>query len=217
MGDDETVIEADLVLVGAGIVPVAPYLDNDACSKAGVQLGSREEGGGVKVDGSLKAAEGLYVAGDLARFPYAHALEGDETHSHLRIEHWDVALDQGRVAGQAMAGKPTVYDKVPFFWTGQLGKNVRYAGHARKWDEQIVVGDVSQGKDAKLSAFYVLGGKVIAVATLQDDPNAAAASELIRRRTETGEDPFPSADELKAARDAGRRVDLRAIAQRVSK
>lgn len=61
-----------------GIKPTLPKLK-------GINV---EKDGGVLVDSHLKVADGVYAAGDIARFPYA----GEK----IRVEHWAVAQDQGR-------------------------------------------------------------------------------------------------------------------------
>ena len=48
----------------------------------------------------------------------------------FRVEHYHVAMQQGRIAGKNMAGANLQYDSVPFFWTQHYTTNVRYAGHA---------------------------------------------------------------------------------------
>ena len=82
----------------------------------------------------------------------------------MRIEHWDVAIDQGRVAARNMLGGSEDYSGVPFFWTQvrecanayryfvllwsalpQLfGKSLRYAGCAMKYDSD---GPILHGDD----------------------------------------------------------------------
>lgn len=61
----------------------------------------------------------MYAAGDIATFPYY------KTGEDIRVEHWDVAMQQGRIAAKHMMGKMVPYDSVPFFWTMLLGKSVR--------------------------------------------------------------------------------------------
>ena len=53
----------------------------------------------------------------------------------LRVEHWRVAEQQGRVAALNMLGKDVSYDAVPMFWTIQYFKQLDYIGHAKRWDE----------------------------------------------------------------------------------
>ena len=69
-------------------------------------------------------ADGLYAAGDIARFP----LYGDGP--PIRVEHWRVAEQHGRIAALNMLGQPTRYDAVPVFWTIQYLKRLDYIGHA---------------------------------------------------------------------------------------
>mmetsp|Transcript_26534 Transcript_26534/g.99843 ORF Transcript_26534/g.99843 Transcript_26534/m.99843 type:complete len:614 (-) Transcript_26534:220-2061(-) len=166
---DGSSLPADVVVVGAGIIPALGYLE----SAAGVEVLPRA--GGVKVDSRLRAAEDLFVCGDIARFPYAQAV--DDSHRELRLEHWDVAIAHGRTAARNMLGDDVPFDAVPFFWSGQLGKNIRYAGNAMRWDEALVQGSLAT---PKATVFYCCGDKVAAVATLQDDPQAVAARDLMR-------------------------------------
>jgi len=52
---------------------------------------------------------------------------------------------------------------VPFFWTLQLGKSLRYAGHATSFDQVIVDGDLAA---LTFVAYYVRDDKLVAVAAL---------------------------------------------------
>ena len=77
-------LPADLVVVGFGVAPVAAYAAR--CPGENMTIGDA-----TTVDATLQAAEGLYAAGDIARFPH-HG-------TPIRVEHW-------RVAEQAAAGPP---------------------------------------------------------------------------------------------------------------
>ena len=63
---------------------------------------------------------------------------------HLRIEHWRVAQQHGRVAAQNIAGQVRQYTGVPFFWTYHFGKRFGYLGHAEHWDRLHIDGDLHQ-------------------------------------------------------------------------
>ncbi len=82
-------IEADMVVAGVGVHPATGFLE-------GVGL---DEDGGVFVDEHMRAADGLYAAGDIACFP------DPRTGARSRIEHWRTAQQQGRVAAHNMAGR----------------------------------------------------------------------------------------------------------------
>jgi apoptosis-inducing factor 3 len=165
-------LEADLVITGVGVRPVTDFLE-------GVAL---HTDGGVFVDSNMRAADGLYAAGDIARFP------DSRTGRLVRIEHWRTAQQQGRVAAHNMAGKAVEYDGVPFFWTRQFDAGLLYVGHAEGWDEIIYEGDV-RGQD--FLAFYVSDNRVSAVAGMNRDREMAAVEELMRQ------DRMPSPEQFR--------------------
>jgi apoptosis-inducing factor 3 len=152
-------LPADLVVIGFGVSPVTDYLE-------GVTL---NPDGSVTVDATLKAADGLYAAGDIARFPYRQR--------PIRVEHWRVAEQHGMVAALNMAGRRTLYDAVPVFWTIQYLKRLDYIGHATDWDDIVVHGDL---RKPKFLAYYVKDGKVVAAAGLDRDQDTAALIELFQ-------------------------------------
>lgn len=164
-------LDADLVVVGIGVTPATDILD-------GVTL---EDDGSVRVDESFSAGNGLFVAGDIATFPYWR------TGEPVRIEHWREACHQGRIAGRNAAGQTTTYRDVPFFWTAHFGTNVRYVGHASSWDSIVIDGDPS---DLDFIAYYVADGTVHAACGAGRDKEMAAIQELMRR------DRMPTVAEL---------------------
>jgi apoptosis-inducing factor 3 len=154
-------IETDLVVVGVGVRPVTQFLE-------GVEL---DQGGAVVVDSRLRAADGVYAAGDIVKFADAR------TGERVRIEHWRTALQQGRIAARNMLGRDVAFEIVPFFWTQQFDVTLRYVGHAASWDEIVFQGDVS-ARD--FLAFYLKDDRVLAVAGINRDRELAASEELIR-------------------------------------
>ena len=158
--DGGETIAADLVVAGLGVKPATEFL-------AGVE---RDDDGGVIADASLKIADGLYAAGDVAVFP----LRGDG--ERMRVEHWRVAEQQGRVAARAMLGQDVAYDAVPVFWTIQYMKRLDYVGHASGKDEIAVRGDLGE---QKFIAYYLKDGIVKAAAGLNRDADMAAVLALM--------------------------------------
>lgn len=170
-----TVIPCDLVLAGVGVYPAVGYLRG----AQGVELLAAAPGG-VKVDASMRAGEDVYAAGDIAYFPYqATRAYADPKYPSVRIEHWAVAIDQGRVAGRNMAGKACTYDSVPFFWTQQYGRSVRCAGYATDTSNIIVKGEM-KNEASSWMGFYKIADRIAAVVTYNRDPQAVAAQELLR-------------------------------------
>jgi NADPH-dependent 2,4-dienoyl-CoA reductase/sulfur reductase-like enzyme len=170
--DDGNTLPADLVVVGLGIKPATQMLQ-------GIELNQDDS---VSVDRHMRVTEGLYAAGDVARFPDWR----DGT--PIRIEHWRLAEQHGRVAAHNMAGKSVQYAGVPFFWSEQFDLFLQYVGHAHTWDAVIIHGDL---KTRNFLAYYVKGDLVLAAAGLQHDRDLAAISELMRLNQ------LPSAEELR--------------------
>ena len=165
-------LKADLVVVGIGVKPATDFL-------SGLTL---HRDGGVIVDEHMRAADGVYAAGDIAYFP--HSLTGERQ----RIEHWRTAMQQGRIAAHNMAGKETSYDGVPFFWTRQFDAGLLYFGHAATWEEIIYQGELA-ARD--FLAFYIKGSRVLAVAGMNRDREMAAVEELMRQNR------MPTPDQIK--------------------
>ena len=155
-------LKADIVIVGIGVEPATDFLE-------GIDLYPKD--GSVVVDEYLRAADGIYAAGDIARYPDWRTSES------LRVEHWRVAAQQGRIAAHNMAGKAVKFRGLPLFWTMQFKFPLRYIGRAESWDEIIVDGDLQK---QEFIAFYVKNNQVLAVATSHKDTETAAISELMR-------------------------------------
>ena len=170
--DNGEQVETDMVVMGVGVRPVTQFLD-------GIEL---DHAGAVVVDSRLRAAGGLYAAGDIVSFP------DPRTGGNVRIEHWRTAQQQGRTAARNMLGRNVTFDAVPFFWTRQFDVGLLYVGHAASWDEIIYRGDVASHD---FLAFYVKDNRVLAVAGMNRDREMAAIEELMRR------DQMPARELLK--------------------
>jgi NADPH-dependent 2,4-dienoyl-CoA reductase/sulfur reductase-like enzyme len=144
-------LEADLVVVGVGVRPRL-----DLAEKAGLTLDR-----GVVVDAFLQtSAPGIFAAGDIVRWPDPHCGQA------IRVEHWAVAERQGQIAALNMLGLREKFDAVPFFWSQHYDIPINYVGHAEKWDELAIEGDIA-GKDCLLR--FKTRGRTLAVASIFRD------------------------------------------------
>jgi 3-phenylpropionate/trans-cinnamate dioxygenase ferredoxin reductase component len=160
---------ADAVVIGAGVTP-----DVQLAKQAGLELGER---GGVRCDSRLAtSAAGIFAAGDICE--YESVVHGG---AHVRIEHWDVAFNQGKTAALNILGRDVAHTEVPYFYSvfadwGEL----EYVGPAYAWDEEIVRGSFA---DRAFTNWYLQDGVVKAALTFGRSDDLDVARRLITQRT----------------------------------
>ncbi|MSO42396.1 MAG: FAD-dependent oxidoreductase [Solirubrobacterales bacterium] len=158
------VIEGDCVVVGAGVRP-----DVMLAQKSGLDVDD-----GITCDSRLQTSvEGIYAAGDVCS--YDSVVHG----RRLRVEHWDVAMQQGQYAAKAMLGEQAPYDVVPYFFSDLADwASLEYVGPAQDWDEVIIRGDRDAGEFA---AFYLKGGKIAGALSVERSADLGYARELLAK------------------------------------
>jgi 3-phenylpropionate/trans-cinnamate dioxygenase ferredoxin reductase component len=110
---DGSVIEADVVVVGVGVVPETDWL-----AGSGLTLDN-----GVVCDETCAAAEGIVAAGDVARWPN-QLFDG----GLMRLEHWTNATEQGVHAARRLLGHTEPFAPVPFVWSDQYDRKIQTVG-----------------------------------------------------------------------------------------
>lgn len=125
--DDGSTLDADLVVVGTGSVPSTDWLEG-----SGLTIKD-----GVVCDETLRAAENVYAAGDVAR--WTNPLFGRE----MRLEHWTAAAEQGAHAGRCLADPAgaTAFSTVPYAWSDFYGHRLQVVGVTT--DDMTVVGELT--------------------------------------------------------------------------
>jgi NADPH-dependent 2,4-dienoyl-CoA reductase/sulfur reductase-like enzyme/nitrite reductase/ring-hydroxylating ferredoxin subunit len=157
------VLEADLVVVGVGVRPRLTLAE-----QAGLALDR-----GVAVNPFLETSiAGIYAAGDIARWP--DPCSGEK----LCVEHWVVAQRQGQTAALNMLGQRTQFTAVPFFWSQHYDIQINYVGHAEKWDELTIQGDIP-GKDCLLR--FKRQGRTLAAASIFRDMESLQVEVTMER------------------------------------
>jgi NADPH-dependent 2,4-dienoyl-CoA reductase/sulfur reductase-like enzyme len=124
---DGTAIDADLVVVGVGVVPETGWLE-----RSGLALDD-----GVVCDETCLAGPGIVAAGDVARWPKP-LFDGES----MRVEHWTNATEQGVAAAlRLLAGNASgeAFAPVPFVWSDQYDVKIQIVGSIHGDDEVVVV------------------------------------------------------------------------------
>jgi 3-phenylpropionate/trans-cinnamate dioxygenase ferredoxin reductase subunit len=164
-----------MVVVGAGVKP-----DVMLAERAGLEVDD-----GIVCDATLQtSAEGIYAAGDVCSW------QSEPLGRRLRVEHWDVALQQGRHAALGLMGKGEPYREAPYFFSDLADwASLEYVGHATEWDEIIWRGDPDAGE---FSCWYLQDGRVAAALSVERSEDLTHA----RRLLEAGADVSAQKDAL---------------------
>jgi len=172
--DNGDTVTCDFIVAGMGVTPATGFIDGIA----------RHDDGSVNVDASMRVTQGLYAAGDIARYEW-QTLNGLRT----RIEHWRVAQQHARIAARAMLDLPPLEPPVPFFWTYHFGKTFDSLGHATQWDQTVFTGTPDT-----FEFIALLGnkGKLVGAVGCNRGKQMGALAEAMRK-------PLQIADAMKIA------------------
>ena len=143
---DGSVIPAQIVIVGIGIIPaVGPLL---AAGAAG--------GNGVDVDEFCRTSlPDVYAIGDCAAFACDFA-DG----AVMRVESVQNANDMGTCVARHICGDAEKYHALPWFWSNQYDLRLQTAGLSVGYDQTVLRGDPAT---RSFSVIYLKGGRVIAL------------------------------------------------------
>jgi len=156
-GDDS--MDADLVIIGVGIVPNIEIAEN-----AGIDCDN-----GILVDDHGQTSNpDIYAAGDCTNHP--NRLLG----RRLRLESVPNAIEQARVACINLLGGDLEYASIPWFWSDQYELKLQMVGFSSDGEESVVRGDKSTNSFA---VFHLKDGCVVAV----DAVNSSKAFMLGKR------------------------------------
>ena len=159
---DGTLLPADLVVVGVGVV---------ARTELAEQLGLVCDGG-IVVDEFARTSEpSVVAAGDCTVMPNPLTGEGP-----VRLESMPNAVAQARVAAATLAGKPRPYTDVPWFWSDQFDLKLQIAGMTNEYDQVVVRGDPDS---ERFSVLYYRRGNLLAIHAVNRAPDYLAVRKAL--------------------------------------
>jgi 3-phenylpropionate/trans-cinnamate dioxygenase ferredoxin reductase subunit len=158
------VVEGDCVVIGAGVKP-----DVMLAQRAGLEVDN-----GIVCDSTLQTSvEGVYAAGDVCS--YDSVVHG----RRLRVEHWDVAMQQGMHAARGLMGESVPYEVVPYFFSDLADwASLEYVGPAEDWDEIVWRGERDSGE---FLAIYLKDGRVAGALSVERSEHLSQARDLLAK------------------------------------
>ena len=159
-------LECDCVIIGAGVAPEVTL-----AKSAGLELG---EAGGVLCSSGLESsAGGIFAAGDMCE--YDSPVHGRP----MRVEHWDVAFNQGKTAALNMLGRGVEHETIPYFFSDLADwSSMEYVGPGT--GEAVIRGSLDEGE---FSAFYLDDGRVAAAISVERSDDLEQARRFIAEGT----------------------------------
>ncbi|MBB3038014.1 NAD(P)/FAD-dependent oxidoreductase [Hoyosella altamirensis] len=142
---DGELIEADLVIIGVGVVP-----NTELAEAAGLAV----DNGIIIDDHALTNDPDIVAAGDcVSHFMHRYG-------RRLRLESVPSAGEQAKVAAATICGKVKTVTALPWFWSDQYELKLQIAGLNEGYDSVVLRGDPDAGRS--FACFYFTKGEMIA-------------------------------------------------------
>ncbi len=159
---DGTVVAADIVIVGIGIIP-----NTEALERTGIVCKN-----GVLVDAQCRTSDpNIFGIGDCAHHPNIYA-SGDL----IRLESVQNAVDQAKIVAGVIMGTAKNYTELPWFWSDQYNIKLQTAGLLNGHDQIVIRGDATQ---SPFSVVYLKNGQIIAIDAINSIKDFMGAKTLI--------------------------------------
>lgn len=137
--------DADLVIIGAGIVPNIELAD-----EAGLHIDN-----GIVVNEYAQTSDpDIVAAGDCTSHP------NKLLDRNLRLESVPNASEQAKSAASSICGEQREYNQIPWFWSDQYHYKLQIAGLNSGYDQVVIRGNIESGDS--FAIFYLQQGKLLA-------------------------------------------------------
>ncbi len=174
---DGTILPAEMIVVGIGIVP----------SVAALKDAGADGANGVRVDAQCRTSlPHIYAIGDCAAHANAFAAGAE-----IRLESVQNANDQATVAAKTILGQEAHYHALPWFWSNQYDLKLQTAGLSTGHDLALTRGDPAS---RSFSIVYLRGGQVIALDCVNAVKDYVAGRTLVTQECRADPTVLASAD-----------------------
>ena len=162
--EDGTVLPADLVVIGIGVVP-----NSELAHAAGLTTSN-----GIAVDEYLRTSdENIFAIGDCAEYPDAHG------GGRVRLESVQNTVDHAVAVARTIVGKPAPYTAVPWFWSDQFNLRLQMVGLSFGFDQTVIRGMM---ESRKFSVFYFRNRQLLGIDSINRPVDHLAGRKLIGAR-----------------------------------
>jgi 3-phenylpropionate/trans-cinnamate dioxygenase ferredoxin reductase subunit len=159
--DDGGTVDADIVVIGIGIVP-----NVELAANCGLKVSD-----GIVVDDHCRTSDPrIYAIGDCTWHP--NSILGTD----LRLESVHNALEQAKTAAANICGDEATYAQVPWFWSDQYDLKLQIAGISQGYDQVVMRGDPASDAFACL---YLRDGALIAIDAVNNPKDFVQSKALI--------------------------------------
>jgi NADPH-dependent 2,4-dienoyl-CoA reductase/sulfur reductase-like enzyme len=174
-------VPTDFVVAGIGVTPSVELF----------QRAALDTSDGIKVNKFLETSvPGIWAAGDIANYP-------DQIFRRsMRVEHWENAVEQGRVAMRNMMGKFQAFIHVPYFFSDVFDLSYEFWGDTEGHDQIVYRGNMNQ---KQLSVWW-LKKQILCAALVMNRPEEerTVAPRWILRRPRLDPKALKNARNLKS-------------------
>lgn len=161
---DGSEIKADMVIIGAGIIPNVELAD-----QAGVFCDN-----GILVDEFGQTNyKNVYACGDCTSHP------NKLLNKQLRLESVHNAMEQSKTVAFSVLAKPLEYNQVPWFWSDQYDHKLQIVGLSGEHDNVVMRGNT---KDQKFMLFYTKDNQLIAVNAVNNPKEFLICRKLVANK-----------------------------------
>lgn len=173
---DGTEVKADMVIIGAGIMPNVELAEN-----AGL---SCDNGIIVNEFGKTDHAN-IYACGDCTNHP------NKLLNKKIRLESVHNAMEQSKTVASSIINKSIEYNQIPWFWSDQYDHKLQIVGLSGEHDKVIMRGDMSE---AKFMLFYTKDEKLIAVDAVNNSKEFLICKKLVANKVTIKPDEISNPD-----------------------